>query len=303
MSVTVYAENQLRITLVSASSPAGLAAGLLSTHLGLSRSVAALRLSRVPSVLAEAAPACIARKLQALMAAMGMRVRLDDPESGAAADRVDLWLQANDEATPDAVEQVAATLGLSTGQAHAGLHSPAGLIIPMTATRAAELRRALRRQRSLRLAASDPAVALYDLFLLPGVQPGAALLRLLGQLGATACAFGGAIAGAMDARSAALVVARHGMQVQALNRDFQRFDLYLTGRNGVSDKELADFFATRCAKPRERLLTTDAERPTRIESGLTRAAARQFMSDYATFGIETRVQRSFVSCLPVRQTP
>lgn len=294
MSATVDTQNQLRITLVSATSPAGIAAGLLASHLTLTRAEAALRLSRMPSVLAEAAPACVARRLQAMMAAMGMRVRLDDPAARTAADRVDFWLQAIDDATPVAVSQVAALLGLSVEQTETALHSPAGLVVSTTANRAVELRRALRRQHSLRIAVSDPVSALYDLFLNPGALPPPALSRLLSQLGAAPCAFSGAIAGALDVRSAALVVSRHGGLVHAINRDFQRFDLYLTGRNGVSVQELADFFATRCAEPRERVLTLDALGPMRIETGLTRAAARQFMADYAAFGLETGIRRSFV---------
>ncbi|MBZ4689628.1 MAG: hypothetical protein JG765_879 [Cereibacter sp.] len=303
MTATVSTENKLRITLVSASSPAGLAAGLLSSHLPLTRAEAALRLSRQPSVLAEAAPACVARRLQALMAALGLRVRLDDPATRGTADRVDLWFQANDEAAPAAVARLADHLGLAGTEVAQALHSPAGLVVATTAPRAADLRRALRRERSLRSAVSDPAVAIYDLFLLPGLKPTEGLVRLLGRLGSAECSFSGAIAGALDARSAALVQARHGGLVQAINRDFQRFDLYLTGRSGVTAQELADFFATRCPEPRERLMTLEALGPLRIESGLTRSAASQFISDYAAFGIQTCVRRSFIDGAPPAGDP
>ncbi|NUB44589.1 hypothetical protein GEU84_009365 [Fertoebacter nigrum] len=281
----------LRLTLVAASDHAPLAAGILTTHLGLSPLDAAYRLASAPSILTEAAPVAVVQRLAALLSALGLAVRAEPATSGAtAAPLLDLAVQAADGAAVH-LPRLARILDLTPDTVMAGLAAPEGLVLPRTPSEVQALRHDLRRERGLRLVASNPATALYDLFLAGPMPRG--LGDALQRLGLGRCGFSGALAGALDRRMAANLVARFGAAgLFAMNRDFQRFDLFLTAARGVPLAQVADFLATRSPQPRARLDPLSLALPIQVESGLARAVARQFAADYAAIGLETRLRLS-----------
>jgi hypothetical protein len=293
MSAALSPRNALRITMVAPSAHASLAAGLLVSHLGLSAARAAQLLNAAPSVLAESLPARAAQRLASLLLALGVPVRLDPATGGPSAGPVELSVQAIGPVEP-AAERLAGHLGQSADALAAALAGPGGLVLALPCDVAEPLRRTLRREAGLRVTLSIPETATYDLFGQILGQPGhQGLLSLLQRLGLRPCGFSGALASGLDHRMARHVLARFPHAgIVALNRDFQRFDLFLTGVGGVGLQDLADFLATRGQPSLARLKSLSAANPLRVETGLIRAAARQFQADYAAIGLETRLRLS-----------
>ena len=290
MPVPVPPSGQLRMTFVGATRHSCGAVGLLASHLGLDRSEVVQRMGRSALILAETAPADVAQRLLALLSAIGVTVRLDPVGSPAPDIPVEIALQPLREVPAATVAHLARLLRMTPEAVLSGLAEPTGLILRRTARKAEGVQRRLRPVSALRVAISNPASARYDLFLKAGQVASTDLMRLLRQLGLARCPFSGAVAAALDARTAALLVARHGDCVHALNRDFQRFDLILAGSRGMSQADLADFLATRAIYGRERLLTPQVAEGVRLEAGLSRRAAQQFCADYAQIGLVTRMR-------------
>lgn len=295
MPAAVQTQEMLRLTLVAASDHAPLAAGLLTAHLGLSPLDAAYRLASAPSVLAEAAPVALVQRLAVLLTALGLAVRAEAAGDGAAP-LLDVAVQAVS-GTAVHLPRLARILGLPPETVLAGLAAPEGLVLPRTPAEVQVLRHGLRREKGLRIVVSDPATAVHDLFLAGPVPQGLAVALL--RLGLGRCTFSGAVAGAIDRRMAANLVARFGAAgLFAMNRDFQRFDLFLTAARGVPLAQLADFLATRSPQPRARLEVLSPALPVQVETGLARTVARQFAADYAAIGLETRLRLSLrVGCV------
>lgn len=289
MSATVTSSGQVRVTLVSASPRSGVAADLIAGHLGLDRLAVIRQFVRQPAVLAESVPAAAALDLVALLATLGVTLRLDPPGSPEIPVMVEVAVQALREPTAQTVARLASHLRLSPAAVCEGLADPRGLIVALGTREAEALRRALRRDSGLRVAVSSAATARFDLFLKPGRSLTPELATLLQRLGLPPCLFSGAVGAGLDPRMAGLVMARHGDLVDALNRDFQRFDLFLAPGHRLGGADLADFVATRTRVRRERLLAPEGAQDVRLEAGLSRTAARRFSADYAAIGVETRI--------------
>lgn len=289
MSVPVTSSGQVRMTLLGASRWSTIAVGLISARLGLDRRAVARRLARQPSVLAEDVPLDLALPLLPTLAALGIVVRLEAPGTPLPDPVVEMAIQTSGEPSAATIARLAALLRRSSGAVLAELAAPAGLVLSLRQGEAEALRLQLRREARLRLVVSTPERARYDLFLRPGCSANPALATLLRRLGLAACPLSGAVGAAVDARTAALVVARHGAILHAMNRDFQRFDLFLDGSSGLTRPELVDFLATRTSVRRESLLAPGHAGTLRLEAGLTRTAAVQFRADYAELGLETRI--------------
>lgn len=289
MGVVPKQTEQLRMILQASSGQAALAAEMVADHLGLSVETAASRLTLGKGLLAEEVPADKARKLAALLATCGILIRLDaSPAPDAAGPEEELALQATGPVDP-LIGRLAAVFGKSLRSVHARLTLPGGMVLRMSAAEANRLERLLSREPGLRVLRATPAVGTFDLFsLTAGTDPG--LARLLRQLGLAPCRFSGAIATGLDHRSAAHVLARTGhLGLVAVNREFLRYDLLLTGTDGLPVQELADFLAIRCPQPMTRLRALSPSEPLRLETGLTRRAIQQFQADYGTIGLQTRV--------------
>ncbi|WP_145105028.1 hypothetical protein [Cereibacter sediminicola] len=295
MSATVTSSCRVRVTLLSAPQRSSIAAGLLVQHLGLDRSLASRLLAREGGVLAESVPVAQAERLGPLLDALGVKVRLDPVGAPDVPAMVELAIQPVRRPSEGTVARVAAHLRRPCPEVREALTDCQGLVLSLCRREAEALRQAFRRDRSLRIVLSNPYAARFDLFLRPerALSPG--LSRLLRRLGLSPCPFSGAVGAALDTRTARLVTARHGDIVEALNRDFQRFDLFLAGGGGLARPDLADFLASRARIERARLSAAAGLHNIRLEAGLSRAAARRFHADYATIGLDTRIA---LACRP-----
>lgn len=300
MPTDTRSQDLLRILMVAPCPSMMLAAPTLAQHLQIPTQEAEERLSSVPSVLCERIAVPEAKRLANLLAAMGVQVRLEAaslPETPATA-MVDVSLQPIEgdrltelaQSVADWLPPVGVTSCDRSAKAiEAELAGPGGLILSSVSLADADLlRRVMRRIAGLRIAVSDPREALYDL--LPdhrapfSVPP--AVTEVLRRMGLSPCKLTGAVASKLDRSTRDLLMARFSKApLVAMNRDFQRFDLFLTGVQNVSPRELADFLVARSDLPRAML--ERMPHPLRIECGLTRENALAFQSDYAALGFET----------------
>ncbi len=285
----------VRLVLVSTGPAAPLAAETLCQHLSITKETALERLGAAPSVLVEGIDDETARKIATLLRSFGLRVRIDGPAEGA--NPCDLSIQI---AVPVRVQrtirQIAAETGLDVGHVAESVQRPGGLVLPaLPPDEVLRLQQVLGRNSSLVLSASDPASAVYDIFLTDGMTD-PALAERFRLLGAEADPITGAVAAGLDRAICAHLVARFpdaGMTV--IDRAFQRYDLYLTRVTGWVTRDLADFLAARTGLPRSRFEVVAENMPLRIELGLTHAAARQFRADYASIGMHTLMLLSGLS--------
>lgn len=285
LSTEISSPLRVRMVLVSTGPLARLAAGTLAHHLGCATEDALARLGEAPSVLAEAMDAGRARHIAGLLRAFGLKVRIDAPDSDEV--RFDLSIQI---AVPvrmqRAVRAIAGQTGLPVEQVADRLTLPGGLML--TGLRRVEIDRmheALCHHSSLVLTVSDPASAVYDVFLTDGLA-GDDLSDRLRMMGAQADPITGAVAAGLDR---ALCDHLRGRFVQPdlliIDRAFQRYDLYLSRVTGWVSRDLADFLAARTGLPRSGFEVLPERLPLRIESGLSHAASRQFRADYASIGL------------------
>lgn len=257
--------------------------------------VALQRLSEAPSVLAEGLDPESAGRLANLLRSVGLRVRVDG--DGAQGRRVDLSIQlAVPVRVQRAIRMVAAETGLAVDTVTEALATPGGLVLTgLFEDEAMRLQQALGKLASLLLIFSDPASAVYDVFL-PDGPADEALSTRLRMMGAEPDPISGAVATGLD-RALCRHLTQHfpdaGLLV--MDRAFQRFDLYLTRVTGWVTGDLADFLVARTGLPRSRFEVISDGVPLRIEVGLTRAAARQFRADYATIGLHTLMLLSGLS--------
>jgi hypothetical protein len=271
------------IHVISASPAASLAATSIAGILGIEPRLAADRLASLPALLAEKVTASVARRLSALLSALGMRIRLDPtlscPDSAGLARRRDLAIQAM--STADRLA-IVARLGPITDRTEAEILSelsgPEGFVLRDLGDEAiVRIQRLLRRQAGLRLLASDPRTAVYDGY------PGAAQvpLRELARLGLGRCSFSGAVASGVNRATMSHLERRIPGRLHFLNRDFVRFDLFLTGAQKVEHRELAGFLETR-----GQVMPESPDHHRCIDSDLPYAIAEQFIADYAAIGLD-----------------
>jgi hypothetical protein len=281
-----------RIHVTAAAPDAPLAILSVASILGIEPQQAADRLAQLPTVLAENVAPPVARRLSALLTALGMQVRLDptrSPRSSTMFDKADLAVQAAGPVPAEAIARLSRRLSLADTVVAEALLGPEGLVLrDRRLDEATALRRALRRQPALRVVASAQATAVHDAFHRPGSElPTAELMRL----GLGCCRLTGAVATGMN-RATALHLARRSQgNLLILDRAFQRFDLYAVAATGMDPRDLDRFLDARPA----------ARRPTRrdgvrlVDANLPYHAALQFLADYTAIGVDV--------CLVLRGLP
>lgn len=306
MSSLAQSDRFLRLSLVSPCSCISLAAPTLSLHLGITRNEAIARLSIASGTLSDRLEVVRAKRLASLLALLGVAVRLDtsrpeEPLRGPLNLLFDLSIQPVETCS---IAQLAEAIlrvlpsGLWGGAAPNSLllqHSlsgPSGLILEdKTSAQINQMRRRLGKIKGLRLSASNKATAIYDIFQDPRF-PGSFspdMASALRCLGLAPCSLTGAVAARVDVNTRDHVLKRFSSRgLFSFNHDFQKFDLFLIGVQNLSPRELADFLVIRSDLPRA--LLEQLPRPLKIESGLTRASALAFQSDYAALGLETRAR-------------
>lgn len=303
MSSIAQSNRFFRLSLVSPCAPISLAAPTLARHLGISKCEAVTRLSMPSGTLSDRIENERARRLANLLTSLGVAVRLEPSQQRHAVSQqlkslFDFSLQpieSND------VDCLAAALkkalpsdllppfSLRFDGVRENLAGPGGLILEdLTSDRINQIRRRLRRISGLRLVTSNKSTALYDIIHDPRISSVLSkdITARLKYLGLAPCSLTGAVASRVDMKTRDHVMKRfEGFGLTALNQDFQRFDLFLMGTEGIPSRELADFLMIRSDIPRHVL--ERMQYPLRIETGLTRANALAFQSDYAALGLET----------------
>jgi hypothetical protein len=297
MPTKLTAATRCTVVVEAPSPQMALAAETVAQCLRIPVAEALARLAEAPTRLAVDLPVGRARRLGMLLRLLGLRVAVlpADASVSEAPHSFEVALQAS---APEARVRLAALVAAQDGAQAVTLDLPSCAVIEgLDWPAVSMLRRRIKGVAGLRLLVSDPGQASYDL--IPFGRPAdpdsaRALGRHLQRLGLARCALTGAVGADLDATMRRLVLARFPQAgVVALNRDFQRFDLVLTGTPDPARRELADFLATRTSLPPSAFAGRQARAGLRIECGLTRADTLAFQADYAAIGIETRPRLVF----------
>ncbi len=192
-------------------------------------------MAAAPGVLCENLAHGQAQRLAALLRLFGLRVRVECeafPEAEAEEPRFDLSIRAE-----GSQPALAAILGLAAEEIDLGLQRPGGLVLTgLDWPEVRAMRAALADRPGLHLAVCDPDRAIHDL--VPWERPtrrgqAEALIAQARRLGHGPCRLTGAVAAGLDRATRDHLMRRWpGSGLIAVNRDFQRFDLCLTGEDG-----------------------------------------------------------------------
>ena len=286
MTAALQSEETFRIIVTAAAPMATRVFPSVARHLGIEPDQAADRLLRLPVVLAETVAAADARRIAVILGLFGLKVHLDPvaPGDGPAAmdPRLDISVQLAEGAEPAAaLARIALVLGEAVDRA--ALERPGGLVLTGRAPAERQrLLRALKRIGGLRLAASAPDTALFDLF----APRAPRLLAEVSRLGLAPCRFSGAVAGGINLATGRVLLKRAGPGALLLDRSFQRFDLRLRAAPGLAPAELSAFLDTRPGADHAALRGGAAAAAPRVEADLTRSAAERFVADYAEIGLD-----------------
>ncbi len=274
-----------RIHVTAAAPAAPLAILSIASILGIEPQQAADRLASLPTVLADSVAPPVARRLSALLTALGMQVRLDptlSPMQQPTAVLSDVAVQAKARPTAEQASRLAAAVMLPEDEVLARLRCVEGLVLrDRAASQIEALRRALRRERGLRVIVSPQTTDICDAFRRDGApRPVTEIVRL----GLGPCRLTGAIASGMNRATAACLLRRTGETLLVLDRAFQRFDLYLVAAHGMDEHDLERFLASRPTTGVDRAIGGNR----RLDGDLSRKAALQFIADYAAIGLDVR---------------
>jgi hypothetical protein len=266
-----------------------LAAPVLSQHLGIPQDEALARLANAPSRLAAGLSPQRAERLAAILATLGLSVSLEVARSSCfdLSAQLAVWADA---------EKIAARLSPIVDRppqdVARALGNCGGLILEgLDADTATTLSAHLGRLRGLVVTLSDRATALYDIYATRPLfdQEASRLAAVSSLLGTRRDGLTDAVATGLDRRNLDQLMSRlPDLDLIALDRAFQRFDLVLTGVTGWTDAQLADFLAARTHKPRAAFEMLSPSEPVKLDLGLKLHVARQFCADYAAIGLMVR---------------
>lgn len=284
-------DNAVTVHLADSCANPGLAVSVLANGLGIARAEAA-ELLRSPQGLVSA-PLSLdrARRLQALLSVLGVRLELRPFE--LARSSVDLSLQAQAWAEPARIARLLEPVIGGTERDHLhGLCHPSGLILnDLPAAQAAEVGARLRRIKGLMVQRIDSRLATFDIYATRPLDRAeqARLMQLRSTLGLSADAVTGALFANLGRDlSNRVLAALSDLDLLPVYRQFQRFDLHLTGYSGWIAKDLADFLTARTGQPRARFEVVSPADPVRIDLAVPQALARRFCADYAAIGLYVR---------------
>lgn len=294
MTLTIQTRPTFCISAIAASPAASLAILSIASILGIGPRQAADHLASLPTVLADNLAASEAQRLSVLLTALGLTVRLDPNFSsfgaGCQPRRLDLALQPTARPTARLLARLSARLSRPLENLRAALATAEGLVLHgLSDDEVAGFCADLRRERSIRLLATDPESAVYDLFADPAVP---VVRQEVARLGLAPCAFSGAVGAGLNRPTATYLARRLAGQATILNRDFQRFDLYLAIPSLPVPDEFADFLVMRRKSDLQLDDTVQDRTPRRIETDLSRPTALLFAADYAQIGltVEARIR-------------
>lgn len=290
MTPSFHGDPSFRIHVTAATPAAPLAILSVAGPLGIEPERVKDRLASLPSMQSEDFARPDATRLSALLKMLGFKVGLDPSFSlsvpDAAESATDLSIRTRVDADPQAVAQRLETvLGQPSSRVLADLLRPQGLVLHrLPAARLHALTRKLRRDKDLRLVASDADTAIYDGF---RADRNAWPIDGLRRLGIGGCRFSRAVVAGVNAATARLLARGAPGRLVFVNREFQRFDLVVTAAHGIAAQELAGFLESRPGSGRQ---VVQPGLPVRAETDLSRRVAERFASDYASIGIEVRAR-------------
>lgn len=288
MNAPQLAEDTVQVTLLAVSGPAGLAAQTLSQFFGLSRDRAEAVLNHGRGLISPRMPSAQAKATLPLLAALGLQVIMTPTGAAPEVERHDLSIRLVDDSRAAKLIKTLQRLMALDDLTARSFDGPAGMVLTgLTAAKSEWLANALRGIQGVLVSVSAQRTALYDLFSTATLKTDAriAIKRHLALLGSGGTSFGDALATGLDGRALHHLLAHFPrLGLFGLNQDFQRHDVLITGQGRLSQVELADFLATR-AVAADRAALPSAAAPFRVETWLTRAAAQQFLGDYACIGI------------------
>lgn len=294
MTASQLKYDAVQFELVATSATAMLAVDPLIQHFGLSRSEAEEILTAGWGFVAPRLGVARARASLPLLASLGLRASVRGPDAAPQEEQCDISVRLNDLAS---LPNVAATLtGLGFGQITSAerFRGPSGLVLGgLSKARAEALCRSLAHARGVEVIQACRARARYDIFIRDTGQlaVSAALMRFIAVMGHGSKGPAPALATGLDRRSAQILLDRFpDAGLLAVNQAFQRYDLCVTGPGLLSLRELQDFLATRGVRTEIRLQQAISASGFRVETGLSRPLAQQFMVDYATIGIPVRAE-------------
>lgn len=290
MPTKLTSDTRCTVVLQATSPQMALAADTMARCLHIPVAEALARLAEAPTRLAVELPVARARRLATLLRLLGLRIAVLPGDAGIsdAPHSFEVALQAS---AAEAQGRLAIVVAAQPGGAVTVDLPSCAVIEGLDWPAVTALRRRIKGVAGLRLLVSDPGQARYDL--IPHARPddpgsAQALGQHLQRLGLGRCGMTGAIGADLDASMRRLVMARFPHAgVIALNRDFQRFDLVLTGTPDPARRELADFLSSRTSLPPSAFAGKLCRTDLRIECGLPRADTLAFQADYAAIGIET----------------
>ena len=289
MNAPQLAEDAVQVTLLAVSGPAALAAQTLSQHFGLSLKRAESVLSQGHGMIASNIANAAARAALPLLAALGLQVAILPAGAEPEVERHDLSIRLTNSFHAARLTRILHRLVGPGNMTPHWFDGPSGMVLEgLTQAKVNWIISALRPMSGVQLAVSMQRVARYDLFctIETDTTDLIQLRRHLGLLGCPTRGLGDALASGLDRRALDHVMARFGHSgVFGVNQDFERFDLLVSGRGSLSDQEFADFLITRTGCTPDMVRKITAAAPMRIESCLSRTAARQFLGDYAAIGI------------------
>ncbi len=288
MRAPQLAEDAVQVVLLARCRHAAIAAGPVAQYFGLSLQEAELLLEKGRGVIASRVPLQAVQRAMPLLAAIGVRIAVQSHDAPQRVERFDLSLRLLEAGVADDVVTALQRLGVKQTISAADFAGPSGLLLSdLPEGRALVYASAMRKLVGVQATLCARTEALYDLFARAGTGKDLAPLRRhLGILGCGAFGPGSAIGVGLDHHVLTHVLARFPQfGLYAVNQAFQRYDLRLTGLGGLSPHELQDFLFTRGFGPAEVRGALQSNPGLRVETGLSRTAALQFMSDYATIGL------------------
>lgn len=292
MTMPQLAEETVQVALLSCGAHSGLAAMPLSLHFGLPLAEAEALLVKGHGVIAARMPKDRACAAIPLLAALGLRLAVLPPDAAQAEALYDLSLRLTEGVDAVAVQPDLQRLGLVPDATAPDFNGPAGFAIcGLPRAKAEHVILALRSLPGVHATLCPQDGAKFDLFA-PKVAMRAEMahvLKYLSDLGCSVRDHWPAFAVGLDRHVLGLVLSRFApLGLFGVNQAFQRYHLTLTGRGQVSTEDIRNFLATRGLSTSEATRALSGGQGLRIETALPRAAARQFLSDYAQIGLQVR---------------
>ena len=298
MTLLQVADDTVQVSLLATSGCGGLAAAVLAERFGVTLEYAESVLEQGYGLLCPRIPKTQARAALPLLVALGLRVALQPVEAMPPDEVCDLSVRLRElRNAPKLIVTLERLLGVTELNA-ASFDGPQGYVVfGLSPARAEWLCAELRQISGVFCAVSERQTALYDLFTARSLSTvdHAEVKRQLRLMGCGIGGFGDAIGLELVRRVLDRILLQFpGFGLFGVDRAFQRYELLVVGKGALSGQEFADFMmsrpTTQAIQPRNLMQSL----PLRLENWLTRPAAKQFLGDYGSIGIqaETRLVRS-----------